>query len=126
MTLLSSTSATWQQLFGLDRILFGFLLLSSSSVFQSGFSSGRTFFKSPNNAKPYRCTKLRHGAKFAACFAVELFALYYIAVRVFLKYLYLRLSIFLGELKLWLRKVSTMSMKACFQSQRRLTFRSSC
>jgi hypothetical protein len=52
MTLLSSTATTWQQLFGLDRILFGFLLLSSSSVFQSGFSSGRTFFKSPNNAKP--------------------------------------------------------------------------
>ena len=48
--LVTSSSATWQQLFGLDRILFGFLLLSSSSVFQSGPSSGRTFFKSPLQA----------------------------------------------------------------------------
>jgi hypothetical protein len=31
-----------------DEFQFSFLLLSSSSVFQLGFSSGRTFFKSPN------------------------------------------------------------------------------
>jgi hypothetical protein len=32
----------------------GFLFLSLSSVFQLGSSSGRKFFKYPNNAKPYR------------------------------------------------------------------------
>jgi hypothetical protein len=64
MTLLSSTAATWQQLFGLDRILFGFLLLSSSSVFLSGFSSGRTFFKSPNNAKPCPLDRNAFGQEF--------------------------------------------------------------
>jgi hypothetical protein len=37
-----------------DEFQFGFLLLSSSSVFQLGFGSGRTFFKFPNIAKPYR------------------------------------------------------------------------
>ena len=31
---------------------FGFLLLSSSSVFQLCFDYGRTFFKFSNNAKP--------------------------------------------------------------------------
>jgi hypothetical protein len=31
-----------------------FLFLSSSSVFQLGSGSGRTFFKFPNIAKPYR------------------------------------------------------------------------
>ena len=35
-----------------DEFQFGFLLLSSTSVFQLGFGSGRTFFKSPNIAKP--------------------------------------------------------------------------
>jgi hypothetical protein len=35
-----------------DEFQFGFLLLSSSSVFQLGFGSGRTFFKFPNIAKP--------------------------------------------------------------------------
>jgi len=50
--LLSSSAATWQQLSRLDVFQFGFLLLTSISVFQLGFSSGRTFFKSPNNAKP--------------------------------------------------------------------------
>jgi hypothetical protein len=35
-----------------DGILFGFLFLTSTLVFQLGFSSGRTIFKSPNNAKP--------------------------------------------------------------------------
>jgi hypothetical protein len=34
-----------------------FLFLSSSSVFQLGSGSGRKIFKSPNIAKPYRCTK---------------------------------------------------------------------
>jgi hypothetical protein len=34
---------------------FGFLFLSSSSVFQLGSGSGRKNFKSPNIAKPYRC-----------------------------------------------------------------------
>jgi hypothetical protein len=33
---------------------FSFLFLSSSLVFQLGSGSGRTFFKSPNIAKPYR------------------------------------------------------------------------
>jgi hypothetical protein len=33
---------------------FGFLLLSSSSVFQLGSGSGRKIFKFPNIAKPYR------------------------------------------------------------------------
>jgi hypothetical protein len=33
---------------------FGFLFLSSSSVFQLGSGSGRKVFKSPNIAKPYR------------------------------------------------------------------------
>jgi hypothetical protein len=51
--LLSSSSATWQQLFGQDVFQFSFLSLSSTLVFQLGFSSGQTFFKSPNNAKPY-------------------------------------------------------------------------
>jgi hypothetical protein len=35
-----------------DEIQFGFLLLSSSAVFQLGFGSGRTIFKFPNIAKP--------------------------------------------------------------------------
>ena len=35
-----------------DEFQFSFLLLSSSSVFQLGFGSGRTFFKFPNIAKP--------------------------------------------------------------------------
>jgi hypothetical protein len=35
---------------------FSFLFLSSSSVFQLGSGSGRKIFKSPNIAKPYRCT----------------------------------------------------------------------
>jgi hypothetical protein len=35
-----------------DEFQFGFLLLSSSAVFQLGFGSGRTFFKFPNIAKP--------------------------------------------------------------------------
>jgi hypothetical protein len=35
---------------------FGFLLLSTSSVFQLGSGSGRKIFKSPNIAKPYRYT----------------------------------------------------------------------
>jgi hypothetical protein len=33
-----------------------FLFLSSSSVFQLGSGSGQEIFKSPNIAKPYRCT----------------------------------------------------------------------
>ena len=37
---------------GADVYQFSFLLLSSSSVFQSGFGSGRTFSNAPPNAKP--------------------------------------------------------------------------
>jgi hypothetical protein len=37
---------------GQDVFQFGFLLLTSILVFQLGFGSGRTIFKSPNNAKP--------------------------------------------------------------------------
>lgn len=36
-----------------DGILFSFLFLTSTSVFQLGVSSGRTFFKFPNNANPF-------------------------------------------------------------------------
>jgi hypothetical protein len=51
-------------LFQLDGILFGFLLLSSSSVFQLGFGSGRTEFYFPTFAKPCPlvaiCEHLKH------------------------------------------------------------------
>jgi len=34
-----------------DEFQFGFLLLSSTSVFQFGFGSGRTFFQIPQHRK---------------------------------------------------------------------------
>ena len=43
--LLSASSATWQQLFVQVVFQFSYLLLSSTLVYQLGFSSGRTFSK---------------------------------------------------------------------------------
>jgi hypothetical protein len=53
------TSALFRYLAAVRAEVFqcSFLFLSSSLVFQLGSGSGRTIFKSPNIAKPYRCTK---------------------------------------------------------------------
>jgi hypothetical protein len=66
LDVVTSTSATWHLQFGLDVFQFSFLLLSSSSVFQFGFSSGRTIFKSPNNAKPCSLYKIRRRCEASA------------------------------------------------------------